>query len=73
MRFLSLDQPALQLLHSGTGSDFMRSLAMEIERSGSQPSLVQTWGGPTRVIRPGDVVWRPPVRNIGTARCLTPP
>jgi quercetin dioxygenase-like cupin family protein len=111
------DHPALQLLHFGIGSDFMRSLAMEIKRSGSQPSaqgpgeyftgavridplfkapgparasgarvtfepctrsawhthplgqtlivisgcgLVQSWGGPTRVIRPGDVVWCPP-------------
>jgi hypothetical protein len=38
MRILPSDHPALQLLHFDIGSDFMRSLTMEIKRSGSQPS-----------------------------------
>ena len=30
----------------------------------------QRWGGPIEEIRPGDVIWFPPPKNIGTAQRL---
>jgi quercetin dioxygenase-like cupin family protein len=35
--------------------------------------LVQSWGGPVRKIRPGDVVWCRRARSTGTARRRAPP